>query len=106
VTEVGRDTFQAEVIQSDRPVVVDFWGPQCAPCIALMPGVAALAEKYSGKVKITKVEAPRNRRLCLDLRVLALPTFLFYKQGQEWRRLSGNDVSIQMIEETIQQIVG
>lgn len=103
--EVGKDTFEAEVVQSDRPVVVDFWGPQCGPCLALMPEVAALSDKYGEQVKITKVEAPKNRRLCLDLKVLALPTFLFYKQGKECARVSGNDVSIKLIEDSIQKML-
>ncbi len=103
--EVGKETFAAEVVGSDLPVVVDFWGPQCGPCLALMPDVAALGEKYRGQVKVTKVEAPKNRRLCLELKVLALPTFLFYKGGQECGRISGNSVSIQTIEESIQKML-
>ena len=103
--DVGKDTFASEVVGSEVPVVVDFWGPQCGPCLALMPEVSALSEKYSGQVKVTKVEAPKNRRLCLELKVLALPTFLFYKGGQECGRLSGNSVSAQMIEESIQKLL-
>lgn len=103
--EVGKDTFAAEVVGSDLPVVVDFWGPQCGPCLALMPEVTALSEKYQDKVKVTKVEAPKNRRLCIELKVLALPTFLFYKAGKECGRLSGNSLSAQMIEDSIQQML-
>jgi len=103
--DVGKDTFAAEVVGSDLPVVVDFWGPQCGPCLALMPEVTALSEKYRNQVKVTKVEAPKNRRLCLELKVLALPTFLFYKAGKECGRLSGNSLSAQMIEDSIQQML-
>jgi thioredoxin 1 len=103
--EVVKDTFQAEVVGAEQPVVVDFWGPQCGPCLALMPEVEALSEKYGGKVKITKVEAPKNRRLCLELKVLALPTFLFYSQGKECARVSGNDVTIKMIEDALQKLL-
>ena len=103
--DVGKDTFEAEVVGSDLPVVVDFWGPQCGPCLALMPEVTTLSEKYRGQVKVTKVEAPKNRRLCLELKVLALPTFLFYKAGKECGRLSGNSLSAQMIEDSIQQML-
>jgi thioredoxin 1 len=105
VKEVSKETFEEEVIRSDRPVVVDFWGPQCVPCLALMPNVEGLSEKYADRVTVTKVEAPKNRRLCLDLRVLALPTFLFYKEGKEVDRLSGNNVSIRMIEESIEKML-
>jgi thioredoxin 1 len=86
------------------PVLVDFWGPQCGPCLALMPKVEALAERYGDKVRITKVEAPKNRRLCLTLKVMSLPTFLFFKDGKEVDRLSG-DITIQSIEECLKKIL-
>ncbi len=69
-----------------------------------MPQVEALATAYAGKIKLTKVEAPRNRRLCMDLRVMSLPTFLFYKDGKELDRLSGN-VSLQAVEKSIAGLV-
>jgi thioredoxin 1 len=69
-------------------------------CIQMMPQVEALAQKYEDKVKIAKVEAPKNRRLCMDLRVMALPTFLVFKEGKEVERLSGN-VSAEMVENSI-----
>jgi len=104
--EVNADTFEKEVVQSDVPVLVDFWGPQCAPCLVLMPKVDGLAEKYGGKLKITKVDASKNRRLCLNLKVFGLPTFLFYKNGKEMNRLSGNDLKIGEIEEAVKKIIG
>jgi thioredoxin 1 len=69
-----------------------------------MPKVESLAERYEDKVKITKVEAPKNRRLCLTLKVLSLPTFLFFKNGQEVDRLFG-EVTIQSIEERLKRMV-
>lgn len=73
-------------------------------CIQMMPQVEALAQKYEGKVKIAKVEAPKNRRLCMDLRVMALPTFLVFKEGKEVERLSGN-VSAEMVENSIGKLL-
>jgi thioredoxin 1 len=102
--EVMKDTFQQDVVESDKPVVLDFWGPQCGPCLSLMPGVEMLADKYGDKVKMAKVEAPKNRRLCIELKVLSLPTFLFYKEGKEVQRLTG-EVSLKGIEEGIQKII-
>ena len=69
-----------------------------------MPQVEALGITYAGKVKITKVEAPKNRRLCLDLKVLSLPTFLFYRDGKELDRLSGT-VSLDAIEKSIRTLM-
>ena len=103
--EVDKDTFETEVTGSQVPVVVDFWGPQCVPCLALMPGVEAVAAKYEGRLKVAKVEAPKNRRLCLSLKVLVLPTFLFYKEGKEIARVSGENVSIKMIDDSIQKLL-
>jgi thioredoxin 1 len=103
--EVDKDTFETEVVGSELPVMVDFWGPQCVPCLALMPRIESLAGTYEGRVKLTKVEAPKNRRLCLNLKVLALPTFLFYKNGKEAERLSGESVSIQMIEGALRKLL-
>lgn len=103
--EVDKETFETEVVNSELPVVVDFWGPQCVPCLALMPGVETLAGTYEGRAKVAKVEAQKNRRLCLSLKVLALPTFLFYKEGKEVSRLSGNNVSLQMIEDKLKGLL-
>jgi len=103
--EVNADTFEKEVIQSTLPVLVDFWGPQCAPCLALMPHVEGLADKYGSKLKISKIDASKNRRLCLNLKVLGLPTFLFYKDGKEIDRLSGNNLKISDIEAALNKIV-
>lgn len=103
--DVNTDSFEKEVIQSEVPVLVDFWGPQCAPCLALMPHVEGLAEKYEGKLKISKIDASKNRRLCLNLKVFGLPTFLFYKNGKEVDRLTGGDLKMNDIEESIKKIV-
>ena len=69
-----------------------------------MPQVEALGTTYAGKVKVIKVEAPKNRRLCLDLKVMSLPTFLFYKDGKELDRLSGK-VSMESVEKSISKLL-
>lgn len=103
--EVNADTFDKEVVQSDIPVLVDFWGPACVPCLALMPHVEGLGEKYGEKLKVTKLDASKNRRLCLNLKVLVLPTFLFYKGGKEMDRLTGDSLTIEDIEETVKKLI-
>lgn len=105
MVELTIDNFEEEVIKSSKPVMVDFWGPQCGPCLALMPYVERLEGKYGEKVKISKVDASKNRRLCLSLKVLGLPTFLFYKDGNEVARLSGNSLKIEDIEEEIKKLI-
>jgi thioredoxin 1 len=105
VIEVNADTFEKEVIQSEVPVLVDFWGPQCVPCLALMPHVEGLKEKYGARLKISKIDASKNRRLCLNLKIFGLPTFLFYKNGKEVDRLTGGDLKMDDIETSIKKII-
>jgi thioredoxin 1 len=96
--EIDKDNFESEVTQSATPVVLDFWGPQCGPCLALMPEVEKLAESYGGKIKICKVNVAVNRRLCIQLKVMSVPTFLFYKGGECLSRLTGDAVSLETIK--------
>ena len=91
--DLNRDNYESEVLQSKEPVMVDFWGPQCRPCLALMPTVDLLEKEYAGKIKVAKVNATENRMLCAKLRVLGLPTYLFYKDGTEINRLSGEHIT-------------
>ncbi len=101
--ELSTDTFEEEVVKSDVPVLVDFWGPRCGPCLALMPQVEELETKYGDTFKISKVDASQNRRMCLNLKVLGLPTFLIYKEGEEVDRLKGDDLTIEQIEAAMQK---
>lgn len=104
--EVSKDNYEAEVLQSKLPVMVDFWGPQCRPCLALMPAVEQLENEYAGKIKVAKLNAAEgNRMLCAKLRVLGLPSFLFYKDGVEVKRLSGEQLTRKDIEEAIRNII-
>jgi thioredoxin 1 len=96
--DLSSDVFEQEVLKSNVPVLVDFWGPKCAPCLALMPHVESLETKYGVNFKITKVDASKNRRLCLTLKVLGLPTFIIYKNGKELARLTGEAVTAGEIE--------
>lgn len=70
-----------------------------------MPHMEGLGEKYGGKIKISKIDASKNRRLCLNLRVLGLPTFLFYKDGREVNRLTGNTLKMEEIEKALKQLL-
>ena len=105
-TEVGKDNYEAEAIQAELPVMVDFWGPQCHRCLALMPAVEELEKTYAGRIKVAKLNsADGNRMLCARLRVLGLPTFLFYKNGTEVDRLTGDGITPKDIEDSIENIL-
>lgn len=86
--ELNRENYEAEVNGSDKPMLVDFWGPQCRPCLALMPLVEDLEKDYTVRLKVAKLNATENRMLCARLRVMGLPTFLLYKDGVEVERLA------------------
>jgi thioredoxin 1 len=91
--EVNRDNFEKEVVEPKGLVLVDFWGPRCKPCLALMPAVEKLEKDYANKLKVAKVNAAENRMLCAKLRVMGLPTFLLYRNGVEVNRLVGDQIS-------------
>ena len=104
--EVSKDNYEVEVLQSTLPVIVDFWGPQCRPCLALMPAVEELEHDYAGKIKVAKLNAAAgNRMLCAKLRVLGLPSFLFYKNGVEVKRLTGEQLTKKDIEEAVKNLI-
>ncbi|MBI4286682.1 MAG: thioredoxin family protein [Chloroflexi bacterium] len=103
--ELNRDNYESEVLESGGATMVDFWGPQCRPCLALTPAVEQLEKDYAGKLKVGKVNATQNRMLCAKLRVMSLPTFLFYKDKTEVKRLTGEHINKNDLEETIKDIL-
>jgi thioredoxin 1 len=105
VLDLNRDNYDTEVLQVKELVMVDFWGPRCHECMALMPTVERLEKEYNGKIKITKVNAEQNRMLCAKLRVIGLPSFLFYQKGSEVKRLSGQLLTGKDIKEAIEALI-
>jgi thioredoxin 1 len=103
--DLNRDNYEVEVLGSKEPVLVDFWGPQCKPCLALMPSVEKLEKEYAGRLKVTKVNAAENRMLCAKLRVMGLPSFLLYKDGVEMKRLSGEHITENDLIEAIKAAI-
>jgi len=89
--ELNKDNYDAEVLSYNGVVLVDFWSPQCVPCMNLLPSVEAMSEEFAGKVKFCKVKSVENRRLCIAQKVMGLPTILFYKDGQRIAELSGEE---------------
>ena len=105
MVELNKEIYEAEVLQADLPVVVDFWGPSCGPCLALMPEVIKLGESYEGRVKFCKLNVVENRRQVISLKVMGVPTFLFYKGGEVQDRLTGGDATIEGIRERTQKLL-
>jgi thioredoxin 1 len=90
VTEVGDQNFDAEVIDSSMPVLVDFWAAWCAPCRMLAPVVEAIAEKYEGKAKIVKLNVDENTMTSGKYNIKGIPTLLLFKDGVVKEQIVGN----------------
>lgn len=81
--------FEAEVVNYEGVVLVDFWATWCGPCRMIAPVVEELAEEYDGKVKIGKVNVDENRETAADFGVMSIPTLLIIKNGKEVERIVG-----------------
>ena len=81
--------FDAEVLQADQPVLVDFWATWCGPCRQMAPVIDSLAERYAGKVKIGKLDVDHNPQAAQRFNVRGIPTMLLFKAGQPVEQIVG-----------------
>jgi len=81
--------FEDEVIKAQLPVLVDFWAPWCAPCLALGPSVEKIADEYAAKLKVMKANVDENPGLAGRFNILSIPTLLLFRDGQEKDRIVG-----------------
>ena len=89
LADVTDQSFEAEVLQSDVPVIVDFWGEHCAPCRTVSPILRDLATDFAGRVKIVKLNSDENGNTMVRFQVMALPTILAFSGGQVVGQLTG-----------------
>ncbi len=87
---VNDDTFEVEVIQSTIPVLVDFWAPWCGPCRAVAPTVDAIAQEFSGRLKVVKLNTDESGRVATEYGVISIPTLMVFKDGTMVERVMGN----------------
>jgi thioredoxin 1 len=97
--EITDDNFEAEVLQSDVPVLVDFWAEWCQPCRMLSPVIESLAEDYQGRVKIGKINTEDARTTAMNYRIMALPTIMIFKNGEAVNQMGGVQSKERLIEE-------
>jgi thioredoxin 1 len=89
VNDVSDANFDAEVLQSDRPVLVDFWAAWCAPCRMIAPTVAQVAEKYAENARVVKLNVDENPNVPQKYGIKGIPTLILFKNGKEEERVVG-----------------
>ncbi len=89
IVDVTDMNFEEEVVKSDKPVLVDFWAPWCAPCKMLEPIFEKLAEEYDGQVKFVKINTDENPATAIRFNIQGIPTTILFKDGDEFQRLVG-----------------
>ena len=97
--------FQDEVVNSDQPVLVDFWAAWCGPCRMIAPIIEELASDFEGRAKIAKLDVDNNPRTAMAFGVRSIPTLLFFKDGQVVDQLIGAS-SKRVLAEKLEGLVG
>ena len=102
--EITQENFKKEVLDSDKPVLIDFWAPWCMPCKIIAPAVEKLAVELKDKVKVAKANVDDSPEIATDLSVLNIPTLVLFKGGKEVSRIIGVN-SKEAIEAKIREFV-
>ncbi len=104
IIEIEDDEFEEKVLKSDKPVMVDFWAPWCGPCKAIAPTVDALEKEYGDKMTFLKVNVDENPISPSKYGVQAIPTLIFFKNGEIADQITGM-VAKEKLEETIKGVL-
>ena len=103
--EVGKENFEAEVLQASGKVFVDFYGDGCEPCKALMPFVHELADKHGDKMKFTAMNTTKARRLAIAQKIMGLPVMAIYENGVKVKELVKEECTEAAIEALVLECI-
>ncbi len=104
VLDVADGTFEQEVLQSDKPVLVDFWAPWCGPCKMLAPVVEEVAAEFADKLKVVKVNTDNAPQTATKFGISAIPTLILFKNGEVVDRVMGVLSKEQLVEKLNQHL--
>jgi len=103
--ELTKENFDQEVTEAKGVVFVDFWSPKCEKCLELLPEIEAFAEKNAGKAKFCKLDAAGNRRLSIAQKVMGLPAFVFYLDGERNFMFDAGNIDIDAIQTKLDELL-
>ncbi len=104
VGHVSEENFEEEILYSDIPVIVDFWATWCRPCLAFAPTFKKLSKAYEGRIKFLKCDVGKNKALADLLSVKAIPTLLFFCDGEIHERTTGK-YDTESLEEKLKNLM-
>ncbi len=102
--EVTDQDFESIVLQSDVPVLVDFWAPWCGPCKAIGPMIDQLAQEYDGRIRVTKMNVDDNTATPARFGIKSVPTIMFFREGNLFEQISGM-VSRPALEKAVEKLL-
>ncbi len=89
ILEVSDSNFESEVVNSDVPVLIDFWAPWCGPCRAIAPIVEEISSTYEGKIKVGKMNVDENQATTMKFGIRSIPTLIMFKDGEAIDQIIG-----------------
>ncbi|MGH2444802.1 MAG: thioredoxin [Candidatus Limnocylindria bacterium] len=101
---VDESTFESEVLNAEKPVLVDFWAPWCGPCRLVSPVVESVGEKHGEKIEVRKVNTDENQQLAMRYSIFSIPTLIVFQNGREATRLVGY-MPQEVMEERLSQFL-
>ncbi|RME60144.1 MAG: thioredoxin [Candidatus Dadabacteria bacterium] len=105
IKEITDNDFETEVLKSETPVLVDFWAPWCGPCKSIAPVLDELANDYSGRLKIVKVNVDENQMTPAKYEVRGIPNLIFFKNGEVVDQVIGY-VTKEQLSEVVDKVLG